>query len=130
MGQLLLALAAGSVAVLGYSPFEFWWLSPLSLGLLFYLWAGATPTRCFWLGFSYGFGLFMTGISWVYISLKVYGQMPVALAAVVDGETWGVGQGGSKQEAAQVAASVALDKAELVDAALPTDDEMPATAGG
>ena len=52
------------------------------------------------------------------------------VAAVVDGETWGVGQGGSKQEAAQVAASVALDKAELVDAAFPTDDEMPATAGG
>ena len=52
------------------------------------------------------------------------------VAVVVDGETWGVGQGGSKQEAAQVAASVALDKAELVDAAFPTDDEMPATAGG
>ena len=52
------------------------------------------------------------------------------VAVVVDGETWGVGQGGSKQEAAQAAASVALDKAELVDAADMAGDEMLSKTGG
>ena len=38
------------------------------------------------------------------------------VAVLVEEETWGVGQGGSKQKAAQVAASAALEKADLVDA--------------
>ena len=44
------------------------------------------------------------------------------VAVIVEEETWGVGQGGSKQKAAQAAASAALDKAELVEAA---GDEIP-----
>jgi apolipoprotein N-acyltransferase len=82
MRQLLLALVAGLLSVLAYAPFEFWWLSPLLLGTLFYLWLKATPARCFWIGFSFGFGIFIAGVSWVYLSLQVYGQMPVPLAMV------------------------------------------------
>jgi ribonuclease III len=37
------------------------------------------------------------------------------VAVLVENETWGIGQGGSKQKAAQAAASAALDKAEVVD---------------
>jgi ribonuclease-3 len=38
------------------------------------------------------------------------------VAVLVEDETWGIGQGGSKQKAAQAAASAALTKAELVEA--------------
>lgn len=48
------------------------------------------------------------------------------VAVLVEDETWGIGQGSSKQKAAQVAASVALDKAELIDASsLAGDDASP-----
>lgn len=52
------------------------------------------------------------------------------VAVKVDGETWGVGQGRSKQEAAQLAARVALNKAELADTAGLADDDRPSKAGG
>jgi ribonuclease-3 len=45
------------------------------------------------------------------------------VAVLVAEETWGVGQGGSKQKAAQVAASAALEKANLADAAIGAGDE-------
>ncbi|MGD2079399.1 MAG: ribonuclease III [Chloroflexota bacterium] len=44
------------------------------------------------------------------------------VAVLVEDQTWGVGQGGSKQKAAQAAASAAMDKAELVDANPSSDD--------
>ena len=34
------------------------------------------------LGFAYGLGLFLAGVSWVYISLHEFGAMPAPLAAV------------------------------------------------
>ncbi|MFN2221747.1 MAG: ribonuclease III [Chloroflexota bacterium] len=37
------------------------------------------------------------------------------VAVLVEDETWGIGQGGSKQKAAQAAAGAALAKAEMVD---------------
>jgi ribonuclease-3 len=45
------------------------------------------------------------------------------VAVLVEDETWGIGQGGSKQKAAQAAASVALDKAELLEARTLADDK-------
>jgi ribonuclease-3 len=44
------------------------------------------------------------------------------VAVLVEDQTWGVGQGGSKQKAAQAAASAAMEKAELVDASALADD--------
>lgn len=44
------------------------------------------------------------------------------VAVLVEDQTWGIGQGGSKQKAAQAAASAALAKAELVDVSALDDD--------
>lgn len=44
------------------------------------------------------------------------------VAVFIEDESWGIGQGGSKQKAAQAAASAALDKAELADAKVQADD--------
>ncbi|UCG23909.1 MAG: ribonuclease III [Chloroflexota bacterium] len=51
------------------------------------------------------------------------------VAVLVEEEMWGVGQGGSKQEAAQVAAGVALERADLVDAAAESGDDSAMQAG-
>ncbi|MBZ0068872.1 MAG: apolipoprotein N-acyltransferase [Thiobacillus sp.] len=81
--MLLLSLAAGALAVAGFAPFK-WWLLPLfSLALLFALQVRITSSRAgFLIGFTWGLGFFITGVSWVFISLSVYGGMATWLAAL------------------------------------------------
>jgi len=80
---LLLSLAAGGLAVLAYAPFEQFWLLPLLLALQFHLlgqtrgWRQAARQ-----GFAFGLGVFLGGVSWVYVSLSLFGGMPWPLAAL------------------------------------------------
>lgn len=50
-----------------------------------WLWWQASPRRAAWLGFAYGAGLFGAGVSWVYVSMQVYGHMPLWMAVLVVG---------------------------------------------
>ncbi|MEW6118788.1 MAG: apolipoprotein N-acyltransferase [Pseudomonadota bacterium] len=78
---LALNLAAGALAVAGFAPFGLWPLPLLSLAVLF-----ATLVRVdtwhtgFALGYAWGLGFFLAGVSWVYVSLHVYGGMAAWLA--------------------------------------------------
>lgn len=85
MKQPLLAGLLGGVTVLGFAPFELLPLPILALALLFRLWQKAAPGRAAWLGFCYGLGFFLAGVSWVYVSLHDVGGMaaPVAIAATL-----------------------------------------------
>ncbi len=79
----LAAFALGAATVLGFAPAAIAPLPFLSAAGLLWLWQGAaTPRRAAALGFAFGLGLFLAGVSWVYISLHDYGAMPAALAAV------------------------------------------------
>ncbi len=80
-----LALIAGALLVLAYAPFEHYWLAPLALALLVWSWQGAAPRRAGWRGFLFGLGLYGGGVSWVYISLHVYGGAPPLFAALANG---------------------------------------------
>ncbi|MEW6332424.1 MAG: apolipoprotein N-acyltransferase, partial [Pseudomonadota bacterium] len=55
-------------------------LAVLAPALLFILWHGASPGRAAWRGFVFGLGLFGVGVSWVYVSLHNFGNMPAPLA--------------------------------------------------
>lgn len=78
-----LALIAGAAAVAGFAPFYAWPIPIAALAALFVLWQQCgTPRRAAWLGFTFGLGLFLAGVSWVYVSLHVYGHMPAILAAL------------------------------------------------
>lgn len=81
----LLAAILGGVSVLGFAPFELFPLPVIALALLFRLWQKAAPGRAAWLGFCWGLGFFLAGVSWVYVSLHDVGGMaaPVAIAATV-----------------------------------------------
>ena len=75
-----LAFIAGLVFPLGLAPFDFWPIIPLSAGLLYALLSQpgrASPVR---IGLAYGAGFFGAGVSWVYVSIHVYGNTPVWLA--------------------------------------------------
>ncbi len=78
-----LALLAGVVCVFGYAPLGLFPLPILALALLFTLWQRAASVGiAAKLGFYFGLGFFAAGISWIYVALHVYGDMPMWLAAL------------------------------------------------
>ncbi len=79
---LAAALALGTLTVGGFAPFGCWWLPPLTLAALFLLWQDMPRARAAALGFAFGLGWFGAGVSWVYISMHDYGDMPAPLAAL------------------------------------------------
>lgn len=78
----LAALLLGAATVAGFAPLEFFPLPLLTLALLFHLWRDATPRQAARLGFAFGLGMFLAGISWVYVSMHEFGGMPAWLAAL------------------------------------------------
>ena len=82
LGQLLLCFGAGALLVTAFEPFGWWFISLFSLTLLFYLWQDADPGYSFCLGLAFGYGLFGAGVSWVYVSLNVYGGMPLWMGSI------------------------------------------------
>lgn len=81
--RALAAMVAGAGGVTGFAPFGLWPLSLLSLAVLFSLLAGAPARRSgFMIVLAWGLGFFITGVSWIFISLSVYGGMVSWLAAL------------------------------------------------
>ena len=80
---LLVSLVAGALAIAGFAPFGLWPLPVLSLAALFALLLRTRSVRAgFAIGFAWGLGFFIAGVSWVYVSLSVYGAMTPWLAAL------------------------------------------------
>ncbi|MBS1185650.1 MAG: apolipoprotein N-acyltransferase, partial [Proteobacteria bacterium] len=80
---LLLSLVAGALAVAGFAPLTLWPLPILSLAVLFGLLARTGSRRAgFLIGLIWGLGFFSAGVSWIFISLSVYGGMAPWLAAL------------------------------------------------
>jgi apolipoprotein N-acyltransferase len=80
---LLLPGIAGALAVLGFAPFYAWPIPVLSLAVLFGVWdRSGSPLQASLSGFAFGLGLNLAGVSWVFVSLHYYGDMPAVLAAI------------------------------------------------
>ena len=81
--RLVLAFGAGVIAVAGFAPLHLWPLLVASLAALFALWFEArSKRRAALYGFCWGMGFFLTGVSWLYVSLHEFGNMPAPLAAL------------------------------------------------
>jgi len=79
----LAALLLGAATVFSFAPFGASLLPALTLAGLFALWQRASsPGRAFALGLAFGLGLFAAGVSWVYVALNTFGDMPALLAAL------------------------------------------------
>lgn len=80
----LLAAIAGALGVLGFAPFGFFPLTIVVLAALTLLWQrAASASHAAWIGFVFGLGYFVAGVSWVYVSLHDFGAMVAPLAAVL-----------------------------------------------
>jgi apolipoprotein N-acyltransferase len=80
---LATSFAAGALGVAGFAPLGFWPLPVVSLAVLFALFLRTGSSRAgFLVGFAWGLGFFLAGVSWVYVSLSVYGGMTPWLAAL------------------------------------------------
>ncbi|MDP2195180.1 MAG: apolipoprotein N-acyltransferase [Rhodocyclaceae bacterium] len=83
MPPAFLAVLLGCVSVAGFAPLELFPLPILALAGLMRLWQAApTPRGAALLGFGWGLGFFLTGVSWVYVSLHDVGGMAAPLAGI------------------------------------------------
>jgi apolipoprotein N-acyltransferase len=75
------ALVAGVAHAMAFAPWDLPWLQVLALATLFALSVQIASARAATLlGFAFGCGWFGVGVSWVYVSMHVYGEMPAPLA--------------------------------------------------
>jgi apolipoprotein N-acyltransferase len=78
------AAVLGALNVAAYEPFALPPLALLSFGGLFLLWMRAAGAReAAVLGFAFGLGWFLGGVTWIYVSLHTFGAMTAPLAAAV-----------------------------------------------
>lgn len=79
--RALLALALGSITVLGFAPVSIPLATLLAMVAMWGLWSTASSGKQAALeGFAFGFGLFGYGINWLGISLSIYGGVPFGVA--------------------------------------------------
>ena len=81
--RLTAALALGAASVLAFAPvggFPLIWFT--LAGLYTLLSFEQRPRAAAWLGAAFGGGLFLAGVSWVYVSLSIFGGLPAAIAAL------------------------------------------------
>lgn len=79
----LLALFAGGLITLSLAPFNLWPLAVLAIALCYVLLQNISPAQAALRGWLFGFGLFVSGVSWVYVSIHDYGSAPPILAALL-----------------------------------------------
>lgn len=73
----------GALVMLSFAPFGLFLLAPLLVMPLLFAFVRSAPRQAFQLGFSFGAGLFLAGTYWLYVSVHVFGQAPLALAILL-----------------------------------------------
>lgn len=72
---LVMALApfAGMLVTLSLAPFDLWPAGIISCALYAYLLCNCSVREGMWRSWLFGVGMFGSGVSWVYVSINVYG---------------------------------------------------------
>ena len=78
-----LALICGLIFSFGFAPFDLWFLSILSIAVLYKVVKDLPYKEAFWIGYCFGFGMWLTGISWLYVSIHYHGNISIIGSAVL-----------------------------------------------
>jgi len=73
----------GCLMTTAFAPFGMSLLVPVLLLPLLYVYVSVSPRDAGWLSFCFGFGLFLSGTYWIYISVVVFGEAPAWIALVL-----------------------------------------------
>ncbi len=76
------ALFSGALLPLAFAPFHLFPLAFIAPAILFLLWHKSSAKQSALLGFLFGLGAFGVGVSWVYVAIHVFGNMPAILAGI------------------------------------------------
>ena len=78
-----IALVFGALTTLAFAPFDLPYLALITPSVLFLLLKKQSIKQAIWLGWIFGLGFFGTGISWVYVSIHVYGNTHAVVAGLL-----------------------------------------------
>ncbi len=78
-----MAFLLGAATTLAFAPFEWSLLAPLLLLPLLYICLTVAPRDAAAHAFWYGFGLFLSGTYWIYISVHVFGNAAIWIALLL-----------------------------------------------
>ena len=73
----------GCLLTTAFAPFGYSLLVPVLLLPLLYVYLSVSPRDAGWLSFFFGFGLFLSGTYWIYISVVIFGEAPAWIALVL-----------------------------------------------
>ena len=79
----LTALIAGVLLPLSLAPFNWWPLGILSVLVFLISISGATSGKILIRFYLYSLGMYGLGVSWIYVSINVYGGAPAPLALLL-----------------------------------------------
>lgn len=79
----LVAFLFGALTTLVFAPAEWSWLAPIVTLPLLFLALTLSPRDAAGHFFCYGFGLFLTGTYWIYISVHVFGNAALWIAVLL-----------------------------------------------
>ena len=72
------AFLAGLTHAAAFAPLGLWWLQPLALAVALRL--ACRSRHAALTGLAFGFGWFLSGVAWLFISMHRYGGMPAPMA--------------------------------------------------
>ena len=73
----------GALMTTAFAPFGLSLLVPVVLLPLLYVYLSVSPRDAGWLSFCFGFGLFLSGTYWIYISVVIFGEAPAWIAVIL-----------------------------------------------
>ena len=74
-GALLLCFCYGALMPLGFAPFGYYIIPVICVALLLHTWLKSTPKKTLLSGYLFGLGMYGTGVSWLHISINLFGGM-------------------------------------------------------
>ena len=76
----VLAILGGLSLTLSMAPFNLWPLALVAAAILFHLLNNKKPLDAFYRALLFSFSLFISGASWVFVSIHEFGYMPMPVA--------------------------------------------------